>query len=121
MKEKREGPMAKGQSDFKELSYSRMIFSGVGHMILLIGAFWLHWSLGVLYLIFWLFILPFLELKRLQQRERENPLPKPSKEAVYDDSPLFEDEWDREDRAWKEEWDEGWNQDNPSTEERPKE
>lgn len=99
-----------GQRDFKELSYSRMIFSGVGHMLLLILAFWLHWSFGGLYLVFWLFILPFLELKRLQKRERDNPLPKLSKESRYDDAPLFKERWDQEEKSWKEEWQEGWDE-----------
>lgn len=94
--------------EFKKMSYSRMLFSGLGNLVLLVICFWIHWSLGALFLVFWLFILPYLDLRRLRKYEAENP-PKLPKSDEFDDSPLFDDQAkaDEEDQ-WKswDDWDE---------------
>ncbi|PWD86453.1 hypothetical protein [Ignatzschineria cameli] len=76
--------------DFQKMSYSRMIFSGLGNLVLLIICFWIHWSLGVLFMIFWLFILPYLDMRRLRRYEAENPTPLPPKDS-FDDTPFLDD------------------------------
>lgn len=42
-------------------------------MVLLVLAFILSPWLGGLYLIYWLFITPYLELKRLRERKKRGP------------------------------------------------
>lgn len=96
--------------DFKKMSYSRMLFSGLGNLVLLVICFWIHWSLGAIFLVFWLFVMPYLDLKRLRKNEAENPSILPKSED-FDDSSLFEDasqEEKEEDDQWKswDDWDE---------------
>lgn len=96
--------------DFKKMSYSRMLFSGLGNLVLLVICFWIHWSLGAIFLVFWLFVMPYLDLKRLRKHEAENPSILPKSED-FDDSSLFEDasqEEKEEDDQWKswDDWDE---------------
>lgn len=96
--------------EFKKMSYSKMLFTGLGNLVLLVICFWIHWSLGALYAIFWLFVLPYLDLKRLRKYEAKNP-PVLPKSDTFDDSPLFEDEISKEDGEedrWKswDDWDE---------------
>ncbi|HIW06984.1 MAG TPA: hypothetical protein H9889_06625 [Candidatus Ignatzschineria merdigallinarum] len=96
--------------DFKKMSYSRMLFSGLGNLVLLVICFWIHWSLGAIFLVFWLFVMPYLDLKRLRKHEAENPPILPKSED-FDDSSLFEDaskEEKEEDDQWKswDDWDE---------------
>lgn len=95
--------------NFKKMSYSQMLFSGLGNMVLLVIFFWIHWSLGALFLIFWLFVMPFLDLRRLRKREAENP-PQLPKSSEFDDTPFYKEEVkrDEEDDSWKswDDWDE---------------
>ncbi len=100
--------------DFQTMSYSRMIFSGLGNLVLLIICFWIHWGLGIAFLIFWLFILPYLDLRRLRKREAENP-PILPKSDEYDDSDFFKDKDEKPlepDDRWKswDDWDD-WKKD----------
>lgn len=76
--------------EFKKMSYSKMLFTGLGNLVLLVICFWIHWSLGALFLVFWLFVLPYLDLRRLRKYEAENPPVLPKSES-FDDTPFFED------------------------------
>lgn len=93
--------------DFQKMSYSRMIFSGLGNLVLLVICFWIHWSLGVLFMIFWLFILPYLDMRRLRRYEAENPTPLPSKDS-FDDTDFVDGQGEREEEdRWRscDDWD----------------
>lgn len=99
--------------DFKRMTYSRMIFSGVGNLVLLLICLWIHWSLGAIFLVFWLFVLPYLDMRRIRKYEAENP-PNLPKSSDFDDTPFnssgeqpgADDE--EEDEKWKswDDWDE---------------
>lgn len=97
--------------DFKRMTYSRMIFSGVGNLVLLLICLWIHWSLGAIFLVFWLFVLPYLDMRRIRKYEAENP-PNLPKSSDFDDTPLYGEakpkKEDEEDDQWKswDDWDE---------------
>ena len=92
--------------DFKKMSYSRMLFSGLGNLVLLVICFYIHWSLGALFLVFWLFVLPYLDLRRLRKYEAENPSKLPES-MDFDDSDLFDDKSDSKEEQ-KDNW-KSWN------------
>ena len=107
--------------DFQKMSSSRMIFSGLVNLILLVICFWIHWSLGVLFAIFWLFVLPYLDMRRLRKYEAENPSILP-KSDDFDDTPFFDAGESRKkeearDQNWKswDDWDD-WKKDEDSEE-----
>lgn len=104
--------VAKGlDRDFKRMTYSRMIFTGVGNLILFLICLWIHWSLGAIFLVFWLFVLPYLDMRRIRKYEAENP-PKLPKSSDFDDTPFDGKEKPQkdedEDENWKswDDWDE---------------
>ena len=105
--------------DFQKMSHSRMLFSGLGNLVLLVICFWIHWSLGALFLVFWLFVLPYLDLRRLRRQEALNPPVLPDKES-FDDTPFTDDKKGaEEDENWKS-WDD-WDAWQPSAlEDEPK-
>lgn len=106
---KAQGIGAQYQKDFNKMSHSRMLFSGLGYLILLVICFWIHWILGVLFAIFWLFVLPYLDLRQLRKHEAKNPPQLPKSES-FDDSPFLKEEKgeDEIDSKWKswDDWDE---------------
>lgn len=91
--------------DFQKMSHSRMLFSGLGNLVLLVICFWIHWSLGALFLVFWLFVLPYLDLRRLRRQEALNPPVLPPKES-FDDTSFFDDK--RRDQANENDSSDGW-------------
>lgn len=93
--------------EFKKMSYSKMLFSGLGNLVLLVICFWIHWSLGAVFLIFWLFVLPYLDLRRLRKYEAENP-PVLPKSETFDDSPLFKEDDAKADRFKEGNEDDSW-------------
>ncbi len=98
----RQEKIASGLRDVRKMNYSRMVMSGLGNLVILIICFWIHWGLGIAFAIFWLFVMPYLDMRRLRKYEAEHPPVLPSSED-FDDSPLFP-----EDKAQGEEQSDQW-------------
>ena len=53
--------------DFQKMSHSRMLFSGLGNLVLLVICFWIHWSLGALFFLMTrLFSMTSVVIKRVR-------------------------------------------------------
>ncbi|GGZ90520.1 hypothetical protein DC083_00910 [Ignatzschineria ureiclastica] len=108
----RQEKIASGLRDVRKMNYSRMAVSGLGNLVILIICFWIHWGLGLAFAVFWLFVMPYLDMRRLRKYEAEHPPVLPSSKD-FDDSPLFPEEDqkhtqnDEQDDQWKswDDWD----------------
>lgn len=107
----RQEKIASGLRDVRKMNYSRMVMSGLGNLVILLICFWIHWGLGLAFAVFWLFVMPYLDMRRLRKYEAEHPPVLPSSKD-FDDSPLFsEDDQEKaqndQDDQWKswDDWD----------------
>lgn len=108
----RQEKIASGLRDVRKMNYSRMAVSGLGNLVILLICFWIHWGLGLAFAVFWLFVMPYLDMRRLRKYEAEHPPVLPSSKD-FDDSPLFpeddqeNDQNNKQDDQWKswDDWD----------------
>ncbi|WP_026878604.1 hypothetical protein WMO13_02450 [Ignatzschineria larvae DSM 13226] len=104
----RQEKIASGLRDVRKMNYSRMVMSGLGNLVILLICFWIHWGLGLAFAVFWLFVMPYLDMRRLRKYEAEHPPVLPSSKD-FDDSPLFpeDDQNNEQDDQWKswDDWD----------------